>query len=52
MGDAERSDAEVLSDVRDLYHSLMSPKYQWSRQNNAEFSIVVKTLGQILGEKR
>lgn len=47
-----RSDEEIVTDVREFYRMLMTPKYQWSRHNNAEFSLVVKALGQILGEKK
>lgn len=50
--DDARTDEEIVADVREFYRTLMTPKYQWSRHNNAEFSLVVKALGQILGEKR
>ena len=44
--------AETVEKVREFYRGLMTPKYQWSRHNKAEFSLVVKALGQILGERK
>lgn len=32
-----RYDEEIVTEVREFYRGLMTPKYQWSRHNNAEF---------------
>lgn len=44
-------EVERLDSVRRFHKYLCSKRFQWSRHYNAEFSLVVKGLGQILGDR-
>lgn len=36
----------ALESVKALHHRMSSPKFDWSRRNNAEFGILVRELGK------